>query len=55
MDVKSWLQVFGSSLYSWKRKLQPLFSNKERALTPDFEKVDEVRTESAKLLLYKRM
>jgi len=37
-------------------ELQPIFSNKElRALTPDFQKVGEVRTESAKLLLYKRM
>ncbi len=36
-------------------ELQPIFSNKGlRVLTPDFQKVDEVRTESAKLLLYKR-
>jgi hypothetical protein len=37
-------------------ELQPIFSNKGlRALTPDFHKIDEVRTESAKLLLYKRV
>ena len=36
-------------------ELQPIFSNKGlRMLTLDFQKVDEVRTESAKLLLYKR-
>jgi hypothetical protein len=37
-------------------ELQPIFSNKGlRALTPDFQKIDEVRTESAKLLLYERI
>jgi hypothetical protein len=37
-------------------ELQPIFSNKGlRALTIDFQKVDEVKTESAKLLLYKRI
>ena len=34
----------------------PIFSNKGlRVLTTDFQKVDEVRTESAKLLLYKKI
>jgi hypothetical protein len=37
-------------------ELQLIFSNKGlRALTPDFQKIDEVRTESAKLFLYKRI
>jgi hypothetical protein len=37
-------------------ELKQIFSNKGlRALTPDFQKMDEVRTESAKLLLYKRI
>jgi hypothetical protein len=37
-------------------ELQPIFSNKGLgALTPDFQKIDEVRTESAKLFLYKRI
>ena len=37
-------------------ELQPIFSSKGlRVLTPDFQKVDEVRTESAKLLLYKKI
>jgi len=35
-------------------ELQPIFSNKGlRALTPDFQKIRETKTESAKLLLYK--
>jgi hypothetical protein len=38
------------------QELQPIFSNKGlRALTPDFQKVGETKTESAKLLLYKRI
>jgi hypothetical protein len=37
-------------------ELKPIFSNKGlRALAPDFQKIGEVRTESAKLLLYKRI
>lgn len=37
-------------------ELQPIFSNKGlRALTPDFQKIRETKTESAKLLLYKRI
>ena len=37
-------------------ELQPIFSNKGlRALTLDFQKMGETKTESAKLLLYKRI
>jgi hypothetical protein len=37
-------------------ELQPIFSNKGlRAFTPDFQKIAETKTESAKLLLYKRI
>jgi hypothetical protein len=37
-------------------ELKPIFSNKGlRALTPDFQKLGETRTESAKLLLYKKI
>jgi hypothetical protein len=37
-------------------ELKPIFSNKGlRALSADFQKLGETRTESAKLLLYKKM
>jgi hypothetical protein len=37
-------------------ELKPVFSSKGlRALSTDFQKIDEVRTESAKLLLYKKI
>ena len=37
-------------------ELRPIFSNKGlRAISTDFQKVDETRTESAKLLLYKKI
>jgi hypothetical protein len=37
-------------------ELKPIFSNKGlRALSPDFQKIEETRTESAKLLLYKKI
>jgi hypothetical protein len=37
-------------------ELQPIFSNQGlRALSPDFQKIGEAKTESAKLILYKRI
>jgi hypothetical protein len=37
-------------------ELQPIFSNKGlRALSPNFQKIGETKTESAKLLLYRRI
>jgi hypothetical protein len=37
-------------------ELQPIFSNKGlSALSPNFQKIGETKTESAKLLLYKRI
>jgi hypothetical protein len=37
-------------------ELKPIFSSKGlRALSPDFQKIGETRTESAKLLLYKKI
>ena len=52
MDIK--FLVFVVCLYLWKTELQPIFSHPRlRALTADSQKSDEVRTESAKLILNK--
>jgi len=56
LGYKYLLVVYTHGRGSSTAELQPIFSNKGlRTLTPDFQKVDEVRTESAKLLLYKRI
>ena len=56
LGYKYLLVVYTHGKGSSTPELQPIFSNKGlRALSPDFQKIDEVRTESAKLLLYKRI
>jgi hypothetical protein len=56
LGYKYLLVVYTHGRGSSTAELQPIFSNKGlKALTPDFQKIDEVRTESAKLLLYKRI
>ena len=54
LGYKYLLVVYTHGKGSSTAELQPIFSNRGlRALTADFQKLDEVRTESAKLLLYK--
>jgi hypothetical protein len=56
LGYKYLLVVYTHGRGSSIAELQLIFSNKGlRALTSDFQKIDEVRTESAKLLLYKRI
>jgi hypothetical protein len=56
LGYKYLLVVYTHEKGSSTPELQPIFSNKGlRALSPDFQKIDQVRTESAKLLLYKRI
>jgi hypothetical protein len=55
LKYKYLMVVYTHGRGSSTRELQPIFSNKGlRALSPDFQKIGETKTESAKLLLYKR-
>jgi hypothetical protein len=56
LGYKYLLVVYTHGKGSSTPELQPIFSNQGlRALSPDFQKIGETKTESAKLILYKRI
>ena len=56
LDYKYLLVVYTHGRGTSISELKPIFSREGlRALSADFQKIDEVRTESARLILYKKI